>query len=413
MFAQMSTTLLRRATIVHTPVTDDPPVREVVDLRLTDGIIAAVGISPDEASRTVPDEIIDLDGWLVLPSAIEPHAHLDKAFLAERADNATGDLPGAIEAMERLASSIDHADIVERAERAVRRMAANGYTAVRTHVDATEYNGLTNVTALLEVRDRVADLVDLQIVPLAGSPIAGSAGADHRALLRAALDAGADLVGGCPHLEDDGAIEAATDVLLGIAAEAGVGVDLHTDETLDPTVMGLEHLARQVLAGFPHAVTASHCVSLGQRPASEQHRIAELVAAAGIGVVTLPHTNLWLGGRDVQPVPRGLTAIGALRAAGVPVAAGADNLQDPFNPMGRACPFETAALLVLTAHDLPHVAWAAVSADARRVLGLPGGTIEVGAPADLVAVPAATLREAIAEGPVPRRVVRRGRLVSH
>ena len=172
--------------------------------------------------------------------------------------------------------------------------------------------------------------------------------------------------------------------------------------------MGLEYLATQVIAGFPHPVTASHCVSLGQRSADEQHRIAELVAAAGIGVVTLPHTNLWLGGRNQQPVPRGLTAVDALRGAGVAVAAGADNLQDPFNPMGRACPFETASLMVLVAHDLPHVAWDSVSLASRRVLGLPSGSIEAGASADLVAVPGVSLRQAIAEGPAPRRVFRRG-----
>ena len=149
-------------------------------------------------------------------------------------------------------------------------------------------------------------------------------------------------------------------------------------------------------------------MSLGQRDAGEQQRIAELVAAAHIGVVTLPHTNLWLGGRDQQPVPRGLTAVDALRRAGVALAAGADNLQDPFNPMGRACPFETASLMVLVAHDLPNVAWDSVSAASRRVLGLPRGAIEPGAPADFVAVAGASLRQAIAEGPAPRRVFRRG-----
>ncbi len=200
-------------------------------------------------------------------------------------------------------------------------------------------------------------------------------------------------------------------MLLEIAADAGVGVDLHTDETLDPTVMGLEYLAQQVLAGFTQRVTASHCVSLGQRGADEQQRIAELVAAAGIGVVTLPHTNLWLGGRNQQPVPRGLTAIDALRRAGVAVAAGADNLQDPFNPMGRACPFETASLMVLVAHDLPHVAWDSVSTSARTALGLRGGAIAVGAVADLLAVLGDSLRGAIAEGPAPRLVLRAGREV--
>jgi cytosine/creatinine deaminase len=400
----MPSTLLRQATIVHADVTQGPS-----DVLVTDGVITDVGgsLGGSVGDRQV-DLTIDLHGHLLLPAALEPHAHLDKAFLAERVENRTGDLAGAIDAMIAQAGQITFDDIVERAERAARLMASNGYVAVRTHADTHDYNGVQNVEALVEVRRRVAEVIDVEIVALTGDPVVGTAGASHRSLLRDALAAGADLVGGCPHLEPGGAVEAATDVLLEIASDAGVGVDLHTDETLDPAVMGLEYLARRVLDGFSHRVTASHCVSLGQRDAAEQQRIAELVAGAGVGVVTLPHTNLWLGGRDRQPVPRGLTAVEALRRAGVAVAAGADNLQDPFNPMGRACPFETAMLMVLAAHDLPVVAWDSVSTDVRRVLGRAEGRVAPGRVADLVAVPATTLRQAIADAPVPRRVFRRG-----
>jgi cytosine deaminase len=419
----MTSTFLRQATIVRGGVTE-----RLVDVLIVDGVIASIGESlANRSAESNADESIDLAGHLLLPAAVEPHAHLDKAFLAERVENRSGDLVGAIDAMIKLAATITFDDTVERAERAARLMAANGYVAVRTHADTTEYVGVRSVEALVEVRRRVADVIDVEIVALTGSNVVGPHGANHRALLRDALAAGADLVGGCPHLEPDGTIEAATDVLLDIAVDVGVGVDLHTDETLDPEVMGLEYLAQQVLAGFPHRVTASHCVSLGQRSGAEQQRIAELVAAAGIGVITLPHTNLWLGGRNQQPVPRGLTAIDALRAAGVTVAAGADNLQDPFNPMGRACPFETASLMVLAAHDLPHLAWQAVSTDARQVLGrsaaassaagsstAAGSTaaIAVGAVADLVVVPGDSLRGAIAEGPTGRRVFRAGHEVA-
>jgi cytosine deaminase len=399
----MSTTLLRQATIVHGAVTQPPS-----DVLIVDGVISQISETIDDAGA---DTTIDLTGHLLLPAAVEPHAHLDKAFLAERVENRTGDLMGAIDAMISMSGQITFDDIVERAERAARLMAANGYVAVRTHADTVDHCGLRNVEALVEVRRRVADVIDVEIVALTGANVVGAGGATHRALLRDALAAGADLVGGCPHLEDDHAIEAATDVFLNIATDAGVGVDLHTDETLDPDVMGLEYLAQQVRAGFAHRVTASHCVSLGQRSTVEQQRIAELVSAADIGVVTLPHTNLWLGGRDQQPVPRGLTAIGALRAAGVTVAAGADNLQDPFNPMGRACPFETASLMVLVAHDLPHVAWHSVSTASRSVLGFPAADITIGSRADLVAVAADSLRSAVAEGPMHRRVFRAGREV--
>jgi cytosine/creatinine deaminase len=408
----MTSMLLQRATLVHDDVTSLQH-----DVHIVDGVIAdvqptgTIDVHTDGGERSGADvtETIDLGGHLLLPAAVEPHAHLDKAFLAERAPNLTGDLLGAIDAMIAVSGTIDLADQIERAERAARLMAANGYVAVRSHTDVTVHSGLRNTEALIEVRRRLRDLIDIEVVALTGGPVVGVAGADHRALVRAALDMGADLVGGCPHLEDDLRIEEATDILLGIAVEAGVGVDLHTDETLDPTILGLEYLARAVLDGFPHRVTASHCVSLGQVSARDQQRISALVAEANIGVVTLPHTNLWLQGRGQEPVPRGLTAIGALRAEGVAVAAGADNLQDPFNPLGRACPFDTAGLMVLAAHDLPATAWAAVSTDARSVLGLADGSIAPGSPADLLAVPASSLRSAIATGPVPRRVWRRGR----
>jgi cytosine deaminase len=225
------------------------------------------------------------------------------------------------------------------------------------------------------------------------------------------MDAGADLVGGCPHLEDDARGADATNFFLQTAAEYGVGVDLHTDETLEPTSLDLVHLAEMVLDGFEHPVTASHCVSLGMQNPDRQAEIADLVARAGIGIVALPHTNLYLQGRGHAPMPRGLTAVAALRAAGVDVAAGADNLQDPFNPVGRACPFETAGLMVLTSHLLALDAWASVTDVAARVLHRPPVTFAVGDRADLVAVRATTVREAIAFGPRDRMVWHRGRMV--
>lgn len=344
---------------------------------------------------------LDLSGDLLLPAPVEPHAHLDKAFLSEVVPNPTGDLIGAIEAMQAHRHLLGHDDTVARAERAAMLMARNGYVAVRTHADVTLENGLSSVRALTEVRGRVAGAIDIEIVALSGIGVLGAEGAAQRALLAEALAAGADLVGGCPHLEGD--IEAATDVFLEIATAHGSGVDLHSDETLDPVANGLDVLARRVLTGFDGRVTASHCVSLGQQPEHVARATAERVAEAGIGVVALPHTNLFLQGRGRVPMPRGLTAVAALRAAGVTVAAGADNLQDPFNPVGRACAFETAGLMIMAAHLLPADAWAAVSTDAAQVIGRGGAGISAGARADLLAVPALTVREAIALAPAGRR----------
>jgi cytosine deaminase len=304
MFAHMPPTLLRGGRPAL-PVADVPSDR--VDLRIADGLITEVG----SALQPRPgEEIVELDGYVISPSAVEPHTHLDKAFLAERITNDTGDLMGAILAMRVNRHLLDVPETVERAERAARLMAAQGYRAVRTHADLTKEHGLRSIEALTEVRRRVGDLLDIEIVALTGWPVLGAEGAAHRELLVEALDAGADLVGGCPHLEVDRGTRAATDFFVQTAADAGVGVDLHTDETLDGEVLGLLDLVEAVEQGFDLPATASHCVSLGVQTEDRQREIAERVSAAGVGIVALPHTNLFLQGRGCAPMPRGLTAVG-------------------------------------------------------------------------------------------------------
>ena len=392
--------LLRSATLA-----DGRNVDIRVCLDTIDEVAASLTAQPDE-------HVIDLSGHLLLPAFVEPHAHLDKAFLSERFTNEAGDLMGAIVAMQQNRHLITYADTVDRAERAVRLMVRNGASAIRTHADTTTENGLMSVEALAEVRRRTADICGIQIVSLVSWPVTGAAGAESRALLREALQMGADLVGGCPHLDENP--DGANETLLEIASEYQRGVDLHTDENLDPLKNGLEDLARRVSAsGFAYGVTASHCVSLGSQTLLRQDEIAELVAAANISVVALPHTNLFLQGREhQQSMPRAITAVKALRARKVNVCAGADNLQDPFNPMGRGDPLETASLMVMLAHLLPQQGLDAVSANARQALGLPPVLVESGNIADLVAIKVESVREALAFGPPERIVLHRGVVVS-
>lgn len=368
-------------------------------------------IAPNLA-RLVGEEVIDAGGLLLTSSLTEPHAHLDKAFLAERIDNPTGDLMGAINAMESSRDLITVADTVERAERAVRLMVSNGVTAIRTHADVTEWNKLDSVEALVEVRNRTKDIVNLQICALLGWPLSGDVGKSNRELGRRAIEMGADILGGCPHLDIDP--EGANIALIELAGELNCGLDLHTDEHTDANRISLEHLASRITAsGFNRPVVASHCVSLGMQDESTQRRIAEKVATANMGVVALPHTNLFLQGREfATATPRGLTAVASLRRAGVKVAVGADNLQDPFNPIGRGDPLESAALAILTAHLLPHEAFDSVSKQARAVIGLASSGPKVGDVADLMLIPAGSIREAIANTPPRKLVFYRGRIVS-
>lgn len=380
-----------------------------VSIVVNGGIIAEIA-SAEQIVIDPDDEVIDLHGRLVLPALVEPHAHLDKAFLSDRIDNPTGDLIGAISAMEANRSTINGADVADRAERAARLMAACGVTKIRSHVDTTLATGLEGVLGLIEAKRRCADVVDIEIAVLLDWPLTGLKGRDRFALARDALDAGADVIGGCPHLDQDpvGAVHALVD----FALEHSVPLDLHADENLRPDSNDLGTLARRILDdGLTIRANASHCVSLCAKPISEQRRIAAEVAAAGVSVTSLPQTNLYLQARDLSTGPaRGVAPLDILRDAGVVIAAGGDNLQDPFNPIGSGDPLETAALCVWVAHQNVQDAFDLVS----RGSALSTGGMEsmrVGTRADLFAIAATSVREAIAFRTPDRLVMRAGRFI--
>ena len=389
------------------PVLPFCPDRAAGDL-VSISLSFAAPLAPDAAAAPVAQPHPALAGRLVLPGLVEPHAHLDKALTADRVINARGDLDGAIEVWLPFRETVAVDDIRARARRAALRYLAHGTTLIRTHVDTGPGIGLRAIEALLAVRAELAGLVDIQLVAAASNPVEGPLGAESRALLRAALDAGADLIGGGPWLSDDPA--AALDTLLDIAVETGRDLDLHLDETLDPRVLTLPALIERVRGGYPRAITASHCVSLGSQPAPIRRAVAEGLAETGIAIVTNPITNLYLQGRTVTAdghAPRGFTAIDDLLRAGAPLAAGGDNLRDPFNPMGRADPLETAGLLVTAAHRSVEEALALVTIAARRVVSGPAAALD----RDVVGIAAGSIEEAIAFGSPDRVVVRDGRVV--
>lgn len=351
----------------------------------------------------MPLSELDLSGYVLLPAPAEPHAHLDKALTAERVKVQAGDLGAAIDAWHEHRRTLDVDDIATRAERASRLSLARGVTAIRTHVDVGEGIELRAAAALISVRERLRGLIDLQVVGLS-YPLAGPPGAENRALLRAALELGVDVVGGAPHIDADpiGHME----VCLGLAAEFGRPVDLHMDEHTRSSV-DLADLARMVADGFPQRVTASHCSSLGMQALDVQERVAAEVARAGISVVSCPGTNLHLQAQAEHTAkPRGITALHALLEAGVTVAGGGDNVQDFFHPLGCGDPLQTAGLLVIGGQlDIP-TAYRLVSDGARAAMGLPGDAGE-----DQLAVRARSLQEALATTTEDRLVFRAGQLL--
>ncbi len=377
------------------------PEGGVVDVVL-DGEIVTEVVPAGEAPAGAAE--LDLSGYLLLPAAAEPHAHLDKSRTWELAKPPVGDLVQAIEQFRAFSATETVESVAARARATALDMLSKGITAIRSHVDLLRGDQpLRGVHALLQVREELRGLLDLELVALADDQT-------PTAVFEEALELGVDLVGGAPHLAADPPAE--VDRLLGLAERTGRSVDLHTDENLDgsPTIV---QFARRVAGWTTATATAGHCVRLGTLPEDELRETIADVVAADLGIVALPITNLYLQGWD-RPVatPRGLTALRPLIEAGARLAAGADNVRDPFNPVGRCDPFETVSLLVTAGHLAIDEAYGLVSAGARAVLRLPAAGPEPGAQADFLAVRGGSLPEVAATADPNRHVLHRGRLVA-
>ena len=379
------------------------PDGSLVDVELIEDIVRAVRPAEPEVEAS-GDSIIDLQGFMLLTAPAEPHAHLDKALSWDLINPPSGDLVKAIESWRAYSSVMTVESIADRARTAALGMLRNGTTAVRCHVDMLVGDEpLRGVEALTQVRSELAHLMDIELVALAGSDIPD-------ATIETALDMGVDLVGGASHL----APEPLTDLrrLLALADRRGVGVDLHTDEGLtgDPTLLEFARIVKD----WTVPVSAGHCVRLGTLDPAALDEVIAAVLASDIGIISLPITNLYLQGWE-HPVstPRGLTALRQLLDAGVRVGAGADNVRDPFNPVGRSDALETASLLVTAGHLSLTEAYNAVSDGARSVMNLPRAGVRVGARAELLAVRGSSLSDVIANASADRFVIHAGSLVAH
>ncbi len=360
----------------------------LVDVRLSGGRIEAVGTA---GSLAAPDATggtrVDLAGYLLLPAPAEPHAHLDSAL--------TADCPGPPSEAQQ--------DVQRRVTEAALLQLGHGATALRTHVRVGDLRGLTALEAVLESRRALRGLVELSAVAMP-RVLTGAAGTEGLAALRDAVKTGADVVGGCPDLDPDptGYVEA----VLGVAAEFGCAVDLHT-EGGDPA--RLARLAAMA-GGLRPGVTIGPCTGLAALPREAAERAAARLAAAGVSVACLPQGGCGaLTGAAFGGYTPGVARL--LRGAGVRVTAGGGALRDAANPVGRGDPLEAAFLLASYGECAAQAAYEAVSGRAREALGLPEVRVEAGFPAELLAVRGQRIDAVLSLG-YSRIVIHRGRVVS-
>ncbi|MFP5077740.1 cytosine deaminase [Rhizobium sp. YIM 134829] len=381
-----------------------------VDLIIADGLVES--ITP--AAAGVPLEaFVDLRGGMVWPCFTDMHTHLDKGHIWERAPNPDGSFMGALEIVR--SDSVSHwtaADVAARMEFSLKTAYAHGTQLIRTHLDSLPPQHRISFGVFEAMREAWKDRIVLQPVALFPFDLLTQE-AEFADLLDVIEHTGGSLLGGFPLMNPE--IDSQFDHLFRTAADRGLDIDLHIDETADPSAMTLKAVAEAKLRnGFQGTVTVGHCCSLAQQDAETAKRVVDLVAKADLAVVSLPMCNMYLQDRHSGRTPRwrGVTLVHELRAAGVRVAVASDNTRDPFYAYGDLDPvevFREAVRILHLDHPLDHAA-SIITATPAAILGRPElGVIAAGQPADLVLFTARRWSEFLSRPQSDRTVLRKGR----
>ncbi len=389
---------------------------------LPDGRTADVGVAgghivavEPHLAATAPTEL-DCAGHLISPPFVDAHFHLDAARgLGDRV-NRSGTLLEGIALWGDIKPELTVEAVYDRAMAYCDLAVAQGIGAVRTHVDICDPR-LVAVEALLAVREAVRPYLTLQLVAFPQDGYLRDR--DAAPLLHRALDLGVDVVGGIPHFERTTAEgDASVVALCRLAAERGLLVDMHCDETDDAASRHVEVLAREALRhGLQGRVVGSHLTSMHAMPDAYVAKLLPLLAEAGLGAVSNPAVNLHLQGRfDGYPRRRGLTRVPELIAAGVPVAFGQDCVQDPWYPLGTGDLLDMAwigahATQLMSQAGL-RACFDAVTTAPAALLHLDGYGLAPGCRADLVVLAAADPVDAVRRRPARRWVLRGGEIIA-
>ncbi|MBX4910055.1 MULTISPECIES: amidohydrolase family protein [Rhizobium] len=389
-----------------------PDGRTGIDIGIEGGRIFAV--EPNLQAQA--GEEIDATGRLISPPFVDPHFHMDATLsLGLPRMNVSGTLLEGIALWGELRPIVTREELVDRALRYCDLAVTQGLLFIRSHVDTSDPR-LVTVEAMIEVRERVAPYIDLQLVAFPQDGYYRSPGAIDA--LNRALDMGVDIVGGIPHFERTmGEGTASVEALCRIAADRGLPVDMHCDETDDPLSRHIETLAAQTIRfGLQGRVAGSHLTSMHSMDNYYVSKLIPLMAEAKINVIPNPLINIMLQGRhDTYPKRRGMTRVRELMDAGLNVSFGHDCVMDPWYSMGSGDMLEVGHMAIHVAQmagieDKKKI-FDALTVNSAKTMGLSGYGLEKGCNADLVILQARDTLEALRLKPNRLAVIRRGKVI--
>ncbi len=390
-----------------------PDGRTGMDIACKDDVIVAVeaGITAEAAA------VIDADGCLVSPPFVDPHFHMDATLsLGRPRMNASGTLLEGIALWGELQPIQTVDEIIERALRYCDLAVSQGIGAIRSHVDVCD-DELKGVQALLEVRNQVKEYLDLQLVAFPQ----GGALRDPTAMTNTvrALDMGVDVMGGIPHFErtmTDGADSLRQQCEM--AADRGLLVDIHCDESDDPLSRHVETLAYETQRlGMHGRVTGSHLTSMHSMDNYYVSKLIPLMVEAELHAIPNPAINIMLQGKsDTYPKRRGMTRVRELRDAGLTLGFGSDCVMDPWYSLGKADMLDIAfmGLHVGQLCSREDMAWCfdAVTQNSAKIMHLEGYGLDKGCQANMVVLQAQDKIEAVRLRANRLAVIRKGRVIA-
>ncbi len=393
---------IENATLIgyHTPQT----------ITVQNGLIAKIADSlTDSAHQTV-----DANGKLVIPSFIDPHLHLDKALLLEQHPAQQGTFAEALADTATLKQNFTLEDIQSRARRVIESEIAFGTTAIRTHIEVDPILQLTSLEAILPLKQAYAWGVDLQLAIFAQEGITNQPGTED--LLHQALSLGGDLIGSAPYTDTDPIRN--IQIVFDLAQAYDCDVDFHLDFLDNHEPLLLPSVIRETIKrGWQNRVCLGHMTRLAGLAPTELRAIATDIKAAGISILALPASDLYMIARqDTHNARRGVAPIHTLTDLGVNCAIATNNVQNLFTPFGDGDPLKICTLLAqvlqlgTSAHQVQCLEMATTRA--ARAIGIRYHSIAVDHPANLVILNARSASEAIGSAPVDRITFKDGKLVS-
>jgi cytosine deaminase len=383
----------------------------LADIAIADGKITAIA----RRHGPRPSDAVDLGGRIVLPAFVDCHTHIDKGHIWPRKPNPDGSFTGALGATgEDRARHWNAVDVARRMDFSLRSAYAHGTKAIRTHLDSVAPQETISWPVFQEMRSRWQGRIELQAACLFGIDT-GRDAIWLESLVRRVAEAGG-VLGAVTYMVPD--LEELLDRIFIHAIELGLDLDFHADETADVAAISLRKIAEAALRHkYQGNILVGHCCSLARQPDSEALETLNLVARAGLAVVSLPMCNLYLQDRrqdSTTPRWRGVTLVHEMKARGIPVAVASDNTRDPFYAYGDLDMLEVYRMATRILHfDHPVDDWpkavAATPADIMRLQD--AGRLFAGGPADLVIFRGRSWTELLSRPEQDRIVVRDGKAI--